>query len=57
MLADRRAAIEGIGLTFTEGLELEARSGAPTLRDRLARRRPFRGGRGPRRRGRLASDA
>ena len=26
MLADRRAAIEGIGLTFEEGLALEARS-------------------------------
>jgi enoyl-CoA hydratase len=31
MLADRRAAIEGIGLTFEEGLALEARSGLPTL--------------------------
>jgi enoyl-CoA hydratase len=30
MLADRRAAIEGIGLTFSEGLELEALNGAPT---------------------------
>ena len=31
MLADRRAAIEGIGLSFEEGLALEARSGLPTL--------------------------
>jgi enoyl-CoA hydratase len=31
MLADRRAAIEGIGLTFEEGLALEARSVAVTL--------------------------
>jgi enoyl-CoA hydratase len=30
MLADRLAAIEGVGLTFTEGLQLEARSGLPT---------------------------
>ena len=27
MLADRSAAIEGIGLPFAEGLELEARAG------------------------------
>ncbi|HZB05167.1 MAG TPA: crotonase/enoyl-CoA hydratase family protein, partial [Thermoleophilaceae bacterium] len=30
MLADRRAAIEGIGLTFEEGLALEAESSEPT---------------------------
>jgi enoyl-CoA hydratase len=30
MLADRRVAIEGIGLSFTEGLRLEARNGPPT---------------------------
>ena len=30
MLADRRAALEGIGLTFSEGLELEALNGIPT---------------------------
>ena len=30
MLADRHAAIHGIGLSFEEGLKLEARSGAPT---------------------------
>ena len=38
MLADRLAAIEGVGLTFTEGLQLEARSGAPHAGDGLARR-------------------
>ena len=31
MLADRRAAIEGIGLTFEEGMRLEAKSGPLTL--------------------------
>ena len=31
MLADRRAAIEGIGLTFEQGLALEAESGPATL--------------------------
>jgi enoyl-CoA hydratase len=31
MLADRRAAIEGIGLTFEEGLALEAKNGRATL--------------------------
>jgi enoyl-CoA hydratase len=31
MLADRRAAIEGIGLPFEDGLALEARNGAPLL--------------------------
>ena len=29
MLADRRAAIEGIGLTFEDGLALEAENGGP----------------------------
>jgi enoyl-CoA hydratase len=31
MLADRRAALEGIGLTLAEGLALEAKSGQATL--------------------------
>ena len=31
MLADRRAAIEGIGLTFEEGMQLEAKSGPLTF--------------------------
>jgi enoyl-CoA hydratase len=30
MLADRSAALEGIGLTFEEGMRLESRSGQPT---------------------------
>ena len=41
MLADRRAAIEGIGLTFEEGLALEAESSGPTQAHRLGRRRPL----------------
>ena len=31
MLADRRAAIEGVGLPFADGLELEHRLGRETL--------------------------
>jgi enoyl-CoA hydratase len=31
MLADRRAAIEGVGLTFSEGLSMEALNGRATL--------------------------
>jgi enoyl-CoA hydratase len=31
MLADRRAALEGIGLSLAEGLALEAQNGLPTL--------------------------
>ena len=31
MLADRRAALEGIGMTFEKGLAMEARSGRATL--------------------------
>jgi enoyl-CoA hydratase len=31
MLADRRAAIEGLGLPLEEGLRLEAKSGMATL--------------------------
>ena len=31
MLADRHAAIHGIGMTFEEGLKLEAESGPRTL--------------------------
>jgi enoyl-CoA hydratase len=31
MLADRRSAIEGIGLSFEEGLAREARAGQETL--------------------------
>jgi enoyl-CoA hydratase len=31
MLADRSAALEGIGLAFEEGMRLEARAARPTL--------------------------
>ena len=33
MLADRRAAIEGLGMTLSEGLELEARAGPQVFAD------------------------
>jgi enoyl-CoA hydratase len=46
MLADRRAAIEGIGLTFEEGLALEARSGEVTQATAWAGAARFSGGEG-----------
>ena len=46
MLADRRAAIEGIGLTFEEGLALEARSGMATLETAVRGAGRFAGGEG-----------
>jgi len=46
MLADRRAAIEGIGLTFEEGLQLEARNGEPTQATAWAGAARFSGGEG-----------
>jgi enoyl-CoA hydratase len=46
MLADRRAAIEGIGLTFEEGLALEAESGAATQATAWAGAARFSGGEG-----------
>jgi enoyl-CoA hydratase len=46
MLADRRAAIEGIGLTFEEGLELEARNALPTFETALRGASRFAGGEG-----------
>jgi enoyl-CoA hydratase len=46
MLADRRAAIEGIGLTFEEGLRLEARNGEPTQATAWAGAARFSGGEG-----------
>ena len=46
MLADRRAAIEGVGLTFAEGLELEARSGRATLETAWRGAARFAGGEG-----------
>ena len=50
MLADRSAALEGVGLTFAEGLRLEARAARPDARDRLGGRGALRRRRGPRRR-------
>jgi len=46
MLADRRAAIEGIGLTLAEGLALEARAGAEVFGDAVAGAARFAGGEG-----------
>jgi enoyl-CoA hydratase len=46
MLADRRAAIEGIGLTFEEGLALEAANGVPTQATAWAGAARFSGGEG-----------
>jgi len=46
MLADRRAAIMGIGLTFTEGLALEAKNGAPTQETAWRGAARFAGGEG-----------
>jgi enoyl-CoA hydratase len=46
MLADRRAAIEGIGLTFAEGLALEAENGEPTQATAWAGAARFSGGEG-----------
>jgi enoyl-CoA hydratase len=46
MLADRAAAIEGIGLTFEEGLALEARSGQATLETAWRGAARFAGGEG-----------
>ena len=46
MLADRRAALEGIGRTFEEGLALEARSGQATLETAWRGAARFAGGEG-----------
>ncbi|MFL5896204.1 MAG: crotonase/enoyl-CoA hydratase family protein [Thermoleophilaceae bacterium] len=46
MLADRRAAIAGIGLSFEEGLALEAKSGAETLEVAWRGAQRFAGGEG-----------
>ena len=46
MLADRRAAIEGSGLSFEEGLALEAQSGKETLEIAWAGAQRFAGGEG-----------
>jgi enoyl-CoA hydratase len=46
MLADRRAAIEGLGMTLEEGLALEAQSGLPTHETALRGAARFAGGEG-----------
>jgi enoyl-CoA hydratase len=46
MLADRRAAIEGIGMTFEEGLAMESRSGQATLETAWKGAQRFAGGEG-----------
>jgi enoyl-CoA hydratase len=46
MLADRRAAIEGVGLTLADGLALEARAGPEVLGDAVAGAARFAGGEG-----------
>jgi enoyl-CoA hydratase len=46
MLADRRAAIDGLGMPLDEGLELEAESGALTFLDALAGANRFAAGEG-----------
>jgi enoyl-CoA hydratase len=46
MLADRRAAILGLGMTLDQGLALEAQSGQPTLETALRGAGRFAGGEG-----------
>ena len=46
MLADRRAAIEGLGLTLADGLALEAQAGPEVFADAVAGARRFAGGEG-----------
>jgi enoyl-CoA hydratase len=46
MLADRRAAIEGLGLPFERGLDLEAENARPTLATALRGAARFAGGEG-----------
>ncbi|MFZ2049768.1 MAG: crotonase/enoyl-CoA hydratase family protein [Solirubrobacteraceae bacterium] len=46
MLADRRAAIEGLGLSLSEGLALEAKAGPETFADALAGAQRFAAGEG-----------
>jgi enoyl-CoA hydratase len=46
MLADRHAAIHGIGMTFADGLELEAENGAKTLETAWRGASRFAGGEG-----------
>jgi enoyl-CoA hydratase len=46
MLADRRAAIEGLGMTLTEGLELESRAGPEVFEDGARGAKRFAAGEG-----------
>ena len=46
MLADRRAAIEGFGMSLDDGLVLEARAGPETLQAAVAGAERFAGGEG-----------
>ena len=46
MLADRRAAIEGLGLTLADGLSLEAQAGPEVFADAVAGAARFAGGEG-----------
>jgi enoyl-CoA hydratase len=46
MLADRRAALEGLGMRLADGIALEAESGLPTLEVALEGARRFAGGEG-----------
>ena len=46
MLADRRAAIEGLGLPLADGLALEAQAGPAVVRRRAAGAARFAGGEG-----------
>jgi enoyl-CoA hydratase len=46
MLADRRAAIEGLGMTLEEGLELESRAGPEVFLDAVSGARRFAAGEG-----------
>lgn len=46
MLADRRSAIEGLGLPLADGLALEAQAGAETFADALAGAQRFAAGEG-----------
>ena len=46
MLADRRAALEGLGLPLAEGLALEAQAGATVFADAVAGAARFAGGEG-----------
>jgi enoyl-CoA hydratase len=46
MLADRRAAVEGLGLTLADGLSLEAQAGPEVFADAVAGAARFAGGEG-----------